>query len=259
MKAIQFSRFGGPEVLEYVDLPRPVPKGDEVIIEVTASGVNFPDIRQRTGVYQRAETHVGGVTVPYVTGLQVVGKVIEVGPEGNRTLDGKKVLAFLPQGGGYAQIAKASSGMAVPLPESVDDVQMAALPTQGLTAYLMLTALTKLTKGESILFTVPLGASEAWQFRSQRSWGQVRSLPLPARRKRGSIPGPSVLIFLSITKNLTGQKPFWSTRMDAELMSFWSRSVGISLSRISNAWPFSVATSFSVQRGDLVNLSSRAG
>jgi hypothetical protein len=41
MKAIQFSRFGGPEVLEYVDLPRPVPKGDEVIIEVTASGVNF--------------------------------------------------------------------------------------------------------------------------------------------------------------------------------------------------------------------------
>jgi NADPH:quinone reductase len=151
MKAIQFSRFGGPEVLEYVDLPRPAPKGDEVIIEVTASGVNFPDIRQRTGVYQRAETHVGGVTLPYVTGLQVVGKVIEVGPEGNRTLDGKKVLAFLPQGGGYAQIAKASSGMAVPLPESVDDVQMAALPTQGLTAYLMLTALTKLTKGESIL------------------------------------------------------------------------------------------------------------
>jgi NADPH:quinone reductase len=150
MKAIQFSRFGGPEVLEYVDLPRPTPNGDEVIIEVTAAGVNFPDIRQRLGVYQRAETHVGGVTLPYVTGLQVVGKVTEVGPQGNSTLVGKKVLAFLPQGGGYAQVAKASSGMAVPLGE-LDDVQMAALPTQGLTAYLMLTALTELRKGESIL------------------------------------------------------------------------------------------------------------
>jgi NADPH:quinone reductase len=151
MKAIQFSRFGGPEVLEYVDLPRPVAKGDEVIIEVTAAGVNFPDIRQRSGVYQRAETHVGGVILPYVTGLQVTGKVTEVGPEGNRTLVGKKVLAFLPEGGGYAQIAKANSGMTVPLPEFADDVQLAALATQGLTGYLMLTALTKLRKGEKIL------------------------------------------------------------------------------------------------------------
>ena len=101
-------------------------------------------------------------------------------------------------------------------------------------------------------FTVQLGASEAWQFKSQRSWGKYDRCHLPARRKSESKPGPSVLISLSITKNLTGQKPFWSTRMDAELMSFWSRSVGISLSRISNAWPFSAATSFSVQRGDLV-------
>src|SRR5271170_7476026 len=99
MKAIQFSRFGGAEVLEYVDLPRPLPQADEVLIEVTAAGVNFPDIRERIGVYQRAETHVGGVTLPRVSGLQAVGRVIEVGAKCDHGLMGNKVVALLPAGG----------------------------------------------------------------------------------------------------------------------------------------------------------------
>src|SRR5271170_3510269 len=100
MKAIQFSRFGGAEVLDYVDLPRPTPQADEVLIEVTAAGVNFPDIRERMGVYQRADTHVGGVVLPRVTGLQVVGTVTDIGPQGGRELIGQKVVALLPKGGG---------------------------------------------------------------------------------------------------------------------------------------------------------------
>jgi len=60
MKAIQFSRFGRPEVVDHVDRRRPSPQKNEVLIEVTAAGVNFPDIRERQGVHQRAETHVAG-------------------------------------------------------------------------------------------------------------------------------------------------------------------------------------------------------
>ena len=52
MKAIQYNRFGGPEVLEYVDVPVPSPGADEVLIETTAVGVNFPDIRERLGIYK---------------------------------------------------------------------------------------------------------------------------------------------------------------------------------------------------------------
>src|SRR5271155_3258785 len=144
MKAIQFARFGGAEVLDYVELSRPSPQTDEVLIEVTAAGVNFPDIRERMGVYQRAETHVGGVVLPRVSGLQAAGRVIEVGSKGDQGLIGKKVVALLPAGGGYAQFAIAPSNMAVVLPESADDATMAALPDQGVTAYLMLTASTKL-------------------------------------------------------------------------------------------------------------------
>ena len=53
MQVIQFSSFGGPEVLDYVSVPKTSPKSDEVLVEVTASGVNFPDVRERMGVYAR--------------------------------------------------------------------------------------------------------------------------------------------------------------------------------------------------------------
>ena len=69
MKAIQYDRFGRPEVLAYVDLPDPVPAEGELLIETTAIGVNFPDIRERQGVYNQAETRVGGVRLPQVGGL----------------------------------------------------------------------------------------------------------------------------------------------------------------------------------------------
>jgi len=151
MKAIQFSRFGGPEVLEYVDVPNPVPAADEALVEVTAAGVNFPDIRERMGVYNRAETKVGGVVLPRITGLQATGFVRETGPQCDRSLLGKKVLALLTKGGGYAQMVTTPSGMVVPLPDTADDVQMAALPTQGLTAWLTLQASTQLRPGESVL------------------------------------------------------------------------------------------------------------
>jgi NADPH:quinone reductase len=151
MKAIQFSRFGGPEVLEYVEIACPVPQGDEVLIEVTAAGVNFPDIRERMGVYQRAETQVGGVTLPHVTGLQVVGRVTQVGPRGDRNLVGKKVVSLLQGKGGYAQFVCASVNTTIVLPENADDILIASLPCQGVTAYLTLTASTTVKPGESVL------------------------------------------------------------------------------------------------------------
>ncbi len=110
MKAIQFARFGGPEVLEYVEIACPVPQGDEVLIEVTAAGVNFPDIRERMGVYQRAETQVGGVTLPHVTGPAggwPRGRRSE--RRATRGLVGKKVVSLLQGKGGYAQFVCASA------------------------------------------------------------------------------------------------------------------------------------------------------
>ena len=56
MKAVRYERFGGPEVLEFCDVPDPTPGPAQLLIETAAIGVNFPDIRERLGVYNKAET-----------------------------------------------------------------------------------------------------------------------------------------------------------------------------------------------------------
>jgi NADPH:quinone reductase len=151
MKAIQFSRFGERDVLEYLEMPEPLALVGQVLIDVTASGVNFVDIRERQGVYQRPETHVGSdKSLPRISGLQVTGRVKAVGPRGDESLIGKKVVSEL-NGGGYAQVVAAPAYSTVVVPEFVDDVKLAALPTQWLTAWLMLNASTQLKAGESVL------------------------------------------------------------------------------------------------------------
>ncbi|MCJ8208045.1 NADPH:quinone oxidoreductase family protein [Pseudomonas sp. RGM2987] len=150
MKAIQFRRFGGPEVLEYVDLPTPVPGQGEVLIETSAIGVNFPDTRERMGMYNRPETAVGGVALPHITGLQVVGRILEVGEGVDPVVVGRKVMALMPKGA-YAQQAIARAEMLVVLDESANDVTMAGLPCQGVTAFLALRTCAHLQPGESVL------------------------------------------------------------------------------------------------------------
>ena len=150
MKAIQFSQFGGPEVLEYVEVPKPIPQADEVLIDVVAAGVNFVDVQERAGVYQRPETMLDGVALPRIPGIQVVGTVSQVGESADPSLLGRRVMA-LCNGGGYAQYAVTLPVFAVPLPAFANETEMAALPDQGVAAWLMLKASTELRPGESVL------------------------------------------------------------------------------------------------------------
>ncbi|XXE71730.1 NADPH:quinone oxidoreductase family protein [Pseudomonas sp. R1-6] len=150
MKAIQFRSFGGPEVLDYVDLPTPAPGAGEVLIDTSAIGVNFPDIRERLGMYNRPETRVGGVTLPHVAGLQLVGRVSQRGEGVDPGIVGRKVMALMPKGA-YAQQAIARADMLVTLDESANDVAMAGLPCQGVTAFLALRTCAHLQSGESVL------------------------------------------------------------------------------------------------------------
>jgi NADPH:quinone reductase len=150
MKAIQFESFGTANVLIPVELPRPEPRADEVLIQVVAAGVSFVDIRQRQGMYNRAETRVGGVALPNVPGLQAVGRVVQLGPQGDPALLGRKVVTFVDKGA-YAELLIAPSSLCVVAPEEADDATLSVLPMQGLTAFLALSASTTLRKGESVL------------------------------------------------------------------------------------------------------------
>ena len=86
MRAVQITRFGGPEVLDVVDLPDPVPGPDQQLYEVSSAGVNFADTHQTENSYLSAQE------LPLIPGTEFVG----------RAGDGPRVVGLAPTGG-YAQ------------------------------------------------------------------------------------------------------------------------------------------------------------
>ncbi|HET7574783.1 MAG TPA: alcohol dehydrogenase catalytic domain-containing protein, partial [Solirubrobacterales bacterium] len=117
MKAIQIQRFGGPEVLEHVDLPDPSPKLSEVVVNVKRSGVNFADTHASRNDYLAEQT------LPLIPGAEVSGQLS----------DGRRVVALLGSGG-YAEKVAVPEAMLIPVPDQVDDDQAAGALLQGLTA-----------------------------------------------------------------------------------------------------------------------------
>jgi len=172
MKAIFYREFGDRSVLNYGDIPAPQPGPGELMLKTTRTSVNFVDIRERQGVYNKPETHGGKTYLPHTPGLQAVGAVIEVGAGVDREWIGKRVMAYTPAGGGYAEQTVARAEFCVPIPSGYGDDLFAALPNQGLTAYLLLTASAQLKSGETMLVQ---GAS-----------GGVGSLLVPMAKAMGA-------------------------------------------------------------------------
>lgn len=132
MKAVQFTRFGPPDVLELVELPVPEPGPSEVLIRVHAAGVNFFD------VLMRADRYAATPDLPMFPGVEVAGIIERAGPGADRSLIGTRVavpLFAIGRGsGGYAEFAAVDGGAVVPLPDAVSFEAAAALMVQGLTA-----------------------------------------------------------------------------------------------------------------------------
>lgn len=142
MHAILVEQFGDPSVLQWREVPDPQPGPGEVTIRVTTSGVNFADIQRRRGGYR-------GGPPPFTPGLDCAGTILALG-EGVRDLYvGQRVCAFALDGG-YAEIARAKAVLTYPLPDNVPDEAGAAL-TMLVTAYNLLTMVSRLQRGESIL------------------------------------------------------------------------------------------------------------
>ncbi len=128
MKAVIATRPGGPDVLELVRLPDPVPEAGEVLMRVHATAVNRADILQRMGHYPPPP----GVTD--VLGLEAAGEVIDVGPAVEGWQVGDRVMALLA-GGGYAELAVVPQGQLMPIPDRLDWILAAATPEAYLTAW----------------------------------------------------------------------------------------------------------------------------
>ncbi len=148
MRGIQIKRYGGPEVLEYGELPDPVPGPGEALVRVRVAGVNFTDVYQRTGTYP-------GV-LPFTPGVEGVGIVEKVGSGVTDVKVGARV-GWVMIKGGYAELVALPAQRLVPIPDDVDDRTAAALLLQGMTAHFLLTDCYHVKKGEWILIHAAAG------------------------------------------------------------------------------------------------------
>lgn len=147
MKVIEISAFGAPDVLRLGERPMPVPGVGELLIRVAASGVNRPDVLQRTGNYP---VPPGASDIP---GLEVAG-VIERGDEQELASAGFKLgerVCALVAGGGYAQYCIAPVGQCLPVPKGLSDVEAASLPETFFTVWSNVFDRAQLQTGETLL------------------------------------------------------------------------------------------------------------
>jgi NADPH:quinone reductase len=140
MRAIQITEFGGPEVLELVDLPVPEPGEDEALIRVTRSGINFAD------THQRENSYLAKYELPLIPGTEVAGTLP----------DGQRVVAMTGTGG-YAEYALAPASHVFAIPDGVDDSVALALLVQGLTAWHLYRTSAQLRPGESVVVIAASG------------------------------------------------------------------------------------------------------
>ncbi len=174
MKAAAYFAYGEPEVLEYVDVPRPVPGPGEVLVRVRAVSINAFDLMARAGRY----TPNKGV-FPHILGSDISGEIAEIGPDVHERVQvGQRITAWwvVPCGrceqcitghpnicafdykylgahlwGGYAQYLKLPAFNVIPLPETVSWREGAAFPTIYGTAWHMLITRAGVRPGETVL------------------------------------------------------------------------------------------------------------
>jgi putative PIG3 family NAD(P)H quinone oxidoreductase len=144
MTAIAIRAPGGPEVLVPEERPVPQPGAGEVLVQVTAAGVNRPDVMQRQGLYPPPP---GASEIP---GLEIAGEVVALGSGATRYKIGDKVAALVA-GGGYAEYCPVHETNALPAPPTLSLIEAAAIPETFFTVWHNAFERGRLKSGETLL------------------------------------------------------------------------------------------------------------
>ena len=149
MKAIVVHKFGGPEVLQYEDTPRPEPKPDEVLVRVLTAGVNPVDAQLRTGNWAK----VFGPKPPYIPGADIAGVIEQTGSEVKTYKPGDQVYGYLDldRCGAYAEFTIAKLNEIALKPKSASYEAAASIGCAALTAWQSLIDAGKLSQGQTVL------------------------------------------------------------------------------------------------------------
>jgi NADPH:quinone reductase len=182
VRAVRLTSYGGLEGLEVADVPEPVARPGQVLVDVARAGVNFADIGRRRGTFDVAEP------LPRVLGGEVAGR---------RRDTGERVAALTLEGGGYAEVAAVDEALAFPIPDGVGDDEAVALLVQGLTAYHVVRSAGRLAEGESIVVHAAAGGVGSLAVQLARRWGAGRIIGVastPAKRRLAEQHGAHVTL-----------------------------------------------------------------
>lgn len=144
MKALICREYGPPESLSLEDLPDPVAAAGEVLVEVAAAGMNFPDVLSIAGKYQVK------TAPPFIPGNEAAGTIIALGEGVNRYAVGDKVI-LLPRSGAFASRCAVSQDMVMPVPPGLSMEQAAGFSVTYGTSYHALKQSAELRAGETLL------------------------------------------------------------------------------------------------------------
>ncbi len=168
MKAMQITAFGGPESMQFVDLPDPVAGEGVEVINVTSIGINYADTHQTENSYLSPQR------LPLVPGIEVVGT----------TASGTRVLTPVASGG-YAQKALAYSAAMIEIPDGVSDEQALCMLVQGSTAWHILKTVGHVKAGESVVIHAAAGGVGTIAIQLAKMWGAkvIAVASTPAKRE----------------------------------------------------------------------------
>jgi NADPH2:quinone reductase len=148
MRAVRVYKFGGPDVLTNDEIEVPEPKAGEARVKIEASGLNFIDIYQRTGLYP--------LETPFTLGMEGAGVVDAIGEGVTEVSKGDRV-AYAMVSGSYAEYAVVPAWRLAPLPPNIDAKAAATLMLQGMTAHYLTHSTFALKKGETALVHAAAG------------------------------------------------------------------------------------------------------
>jgi NADPH2:quinone reductase len=148
MHAIEVAETGGPEVLNYVERPQPIPGPGQVLIKADAIGVNFIDTYVRSGLYARE--------VPFILGTEVCGTIAAVGDDVAALGIGDRVVTAQADGA-YADLCLAPADFVAYVPDGVSAEVAASALLKGMTAHYLIKSTYPVQQGDTVLFHAGAG------------------------------------------------------------------------------------------------------
>ncbi|HEX7823557.1 MAG TPA: NADPH:quinone oxidoreductase family protein [Mycobacterium sp.] len=169
MRAVHVTRLDGPESVEVVDIAEPTAGADQVLIDVHAAGVAFPDVLQTRGLYQVKPP------LPFIPGTEVAG-VVRSAPGGARVSPGDRVVGLAVTGGAMAEVVALQTDSVFALPDNVSMAAGAGLLFNDLTVHFALRHRAQIQPHETVLVHGAAGGIGTSTLRMSAALGAERRI-----------------------------------------------------------------------------------